>query len=267
MAEHLPSEMASALDRSAGRRGLFGARVHYFAETGSTNDIAAALAENGAVQGTTVVASAQTAGRGRFGRTWFSPPGAGLYVSVILRDRRVAPLLTLAGGVAVAEGIQAATGLFVEIKWPNDIVVPAGMGRRRKLAGILAEGSSGPEGLQYVVLGIGINIKPAAYPGEIGDRATSLESELGREVDAGVVLAECLAGLSVQVDRLARGESSLVLESWGRLSPTARGSVVEWDGANGPVVARTAGIDASGALLVHHGAGTERIVSGTVRWR
>ena len=267
MGEPLPDDLASALDRSADRRAAFGADLHYFVETGSTNDVAGALAEAGAPEGTTVVASAQTAGRGRFGRTWFSPPGAGLYVSVIVRDRRAAPFLTLAGGVAVAEGIRRATGLVTEIKWPNDVLVDAGLGRLRKLAGILAEASSGPEGLQHIVLGFGINVRPAAYPSEIAGRATSLETELGREVDAGPVLAECLAALAAQVESLRAGDAAAVLDRWRRLSPTAHGRAVEWDGAAGTMTGRTAGIDASGALLVHHDAGTERIVSGTVRWR
>lgn len=267
MGDPLPDDLSSALHRSIDRRGAFGAELYYFLETGSTNDVAGTLADAGAPEGTTVVASAQTAGRGRFGRTWFSPPGAGLYVSVIVRDRRAAALLTLAGGVAVAEAIRRATGLAPGIKWPNDIVIDAGLGRLRKLAGILAEGSSGSGGLQHVVLGFGINIKPAAYPGDIADRATSLETELGRDVEPGPVLAECLAALAAQVGRLASGETAGVLDDWRRLSPTAHGRIVEWDGAAGPMTGRTAGIDASGALLVHHGAGTERIVSGAVRWK
>ena len=185
--EALPEEIASELRRTAaGARPLGRARALLFHEIGSTNDEAARLAELGAAEGTTVIASAQTAGRGRFGRTWFSPPGAGLYVSVDLpRPSGRAAIVSLAGGVAVAEGIRAATGLPVEIKWPNDIVVDAGLGRRRKLAGILAEASTTPDGLQYIVLGFGINLRPAAYPPDIADRATSLESELGRAVDPG----------------------------------------------------------------------------------
>src|SRR5687767_9144179 len=151
MPDVLPSELAIELSRTAAARGRFGDPAYYYSEIGSTNDEAARLAEHGAPEGTTVMASAQTAGRGRFGRSWFSPPGAGLYVSVVCRDRRAAPYISLAGGVAVADGILAATGLPVEIKWPNDIVVDAGRGRRRKLAGILAEGSTSSEGLQYVV--------------------------------------------------------------------------------------------------------------------
>jgi BirA family biotin operon repressor/biotin-[acetyl-CoA-carboxylase] ligase len=187
-------------------------------------------------------------------------------VSVIVRDTRAAPLLTLAGGVALAEGIRTATGLRVEIKWPNDIVVDTGLGRRRKLAGILAEGSTGPEGLQHVVLGFGINIRSTAYPGDIAGRATSLEAELGREVDPGPVLGEILAALGGYVGQLASGETVTVLDQWRQLAPSARGARVEWDGPAGARSGRTAGIDDTGALLVHDGSATERIISGTVRW-
>ena len=178
-------------------RGPIGYRIHYFSEIGSTNDEAARLAELGAPEGTIVIASAQTAGRGRFGRTWFSPPGAGIYVSVICRDARAVPYLSLAAGVAVADAIRTSTGLPVEIKWPNDIVVRGGRGRRRKLAGILAEASTSPEGVQHVVVGVGINLRPAAYPPEIADLATSLESELGREVAPATVLATTLVGFTI----------------------------------------------------------------------
>src|SRR5262249_35916951 len=98
MSEPLPPELVAALDASASRRQPFGTPAFYLSETGSTNDVASRLAERGAAEGTMVVASAQTSGRGRFGRDWFSPPGAGLYVSVVCRDPAAAPLLTLAGG-------------------------------------------------------------------------------------------------------------------------------------------------------------------------
>src|SRR5687767_6006184 len=185
-----------------------GTPVHYFDEITSTNDEAARRAELGAPEGTTVVASAQTAGRGRFGRSWFSPAGAGLYVSVIVRDRRAAPYLSLAGGVAVADGIRMATGLPVELKWPNDVVIASGLGKRRKLAGILAEGTTSTAGIQYVILGFGINLQAAAYPPEIADRATSLESELGRSVDRELILSATLEDLNVRLAELAAGNSA-----------------------------------------------------------
>lgn len=266
--EPLPPDLAAALRLTAARRGRFGEPLVFFPETTSTNDVAGKLAERGAAEGTAVVALAQTAGRGRFGREWFSPPGAGLYVSVICRDHVAAPYLTLAGGVAVAEGIRAATGLPVQIKWPNDVVIPDGgaRGRLRKLAGILAEASSGADGLHHVVLGFGINLRPAAYPPAIADRASSLEAELGRPVDGGAVLAETLAALADLLGRLAAGSAGAVLDRWRALAPSARGAPVSWDTAAGPRSGVAAGIADDGALLVRVGDRTERIISGELRW-
>src|SRR3954471_6988411 len=138
----LPPEFADAVSEIHARLALLGRRFHFFSTTGSTNDIAARHAALPEYEGAVFLADAQTSGRGRRGRTWFSPPGAGLYVSTILRpgrsrDRERATLLTtLAAGVALVEGVQAATGLAPSLKWPNDLYVG-----RRKLAGILAEGA------------------------------------------------------------------------------------------------------------------------------
>jgi BirA family biotin operon repressor/biotin-[acetyl-CoA-carboxylase] ligase len=267
MSDPLPPEFAAALDASAPRRGRFGDPIWFFAETGSTNDVAAALAERGAPEGATVVASAQTAGRGRFGRAWFSPAGAGLYVSVVCRNAAAAPLLTLAGGVAVADGVRAATGLPVQIKWPNDVVVEGGARvRRRKLAGILAEASTGADGLQHVILGFGINLRTAAYPPELSDRATSIETELGRPPDGAAVLAETLAALAALVERLAGGDSQPVLARWRQLAPSAYGAAVAWDTGAGTVTGTSAGIADDGALLVRVGDRVERVISGELRW-
>jgi BirA family transcriptional regulator, biotin operon repressor / biotin---[acetyl-CoA-carboxylase] ligase len=267
MSEPLPDDLSRALAATAVRRGCFGDPVYFFSETDSTNDVAASLAERNAPEGATVVASSQTAGRGRFGRPWFSPPGAGLYVSVVCRNRSAAPFVTLAGGVAVADGIRAATGLPVQIKWPNDIVVEAGApARRRKLAGILAEASSGADGLQYVILGFGINLRPAAYPPELADRATAIETELGRPVDGGAVLAETLAGFADLFKGLATGQSEPLLARWRELAPSARGTRVEWETPEGIVGGVSAGIADDGALLVRVRDHIERIISGELRW-
>ena len=268
MSDPVPEEFARALAATAARRGAFGKPLYFFFETGSTNDLATALAERAAPQGTTVLASSQTAGRGRFGRTWFSPPGAGLYVSVVCRDERAAPFLTLAGGVAVADGVRNATGLPVHIKWPNDVVLDDRRASgRRKLAGILAEATSSPDGLQYVILGFGINLGPAAYPPELADRATSIEVELGRPVDGAAVLAETLAVFAERFRELSRGDSMSVLSRWRELAPSSRGALVEWDTIDGPITGTSAGIDDDGALLVRVGDRMERIISGEVRWK
>src|SRR5689334_13551218 len=106
MSEPLPNDFAAALAATAMRRGHLGSPLHYCSETTSTNDLAASHADSGAAEGTTIVAAAQTSGRGRLGRRWYSPPGAGLYMSIVMRDRTAAPYLTLAGGVAVVEGVR-----------------------------------------------------------------------------------------------------------------------------------------------------------------
>jgi BirA family transcriptional regulator, biotin operon repressor / biotin---[acetyl-CoA-carboxylase] ligase len=269
MSDALPPELAGGLEATASRRGALGYPVYYFSETGSTNDVAAALAERHAAEGTLVVASAQSAGRGRLGRSWHSPPDAGLYASLIVRSAAAAPFLTLAGGVAVAEGITAATGLPVQIKWPNDIVVDdtARPSRRRKLAGILAEASSDPEGVVYVVLGFGINLRTAAYPPELAGRVTSIEAELGRPVDAGLVLGETLAALESRLRGLRHGEPGDLLDRWRELAPASRGAAVEFAGAAGQVQGLAEGIDETGALLVRVAGRIERVIGGEVIWK
>ncbi len=266
MSDEIPAEFVAALLATSSRRGHFGARLQYFHDIGSTNDEAGRLADNGAPEGTTVVAGAQHAGRGRFGRTWFSPQGAGLYASVVIRNSAAAPFLTLAGGVAIAGALRALTSLPAEIKWPNDLVIDAGLGRRRKLAGILAEGTSGADGLQHVVLGFGINILRTAYPPDLSTSATSLEAELGRPVSPGAIFAECLAGLAERMHDLSSGQSERVLSRWAELSPSSRGTRVEWETMAGRRTGLTAGIDTDGALLVRRGTEVERIVSGVVHW-
>jgi len=148
----------------------------------------------------------------------------------------------------------------------RDEQIDAGLGRRRKLAGILTEASSGSEGLQFVVVGFGINVMPAAYPPDVAGRATSLAGELGRDVDAGLVLGECLAALSERVGDLGAARAASVLETWIAMSPSAIGARVECEAPFGAITGVTAGIAADGALLVTAGGRTEAIRAGPVRW-
>lgn len=265
----LPGEFAQALAREGHRFPPLAAFVFWYPEIGSTNDRAAALADRGADEGCLVLADAQTAGRGRLGRTWASPPGAGVYASVILRPAAdVTPLVTLAAGVAIAEGIEAATGLAPRLKWPNDVFLESSgrPGSGRKLAGILAEGGSTPDGRSWVVLGFGINVLPAAYPPDVAARATSLEAELGRAVDRGVVLAECLAALSKRYRDLGVGRAETIVSAWRSRASSTFGRRVEWDadGRSHRGIARD--IEPSGALVVSTDAGVRRVISGEVRW-
>ena len=255
----LPRELAEALDRSRARLARLVSSVIFLPSVGSTNDVAATIATEGAV----VIADGQTAGRGRRGHSWFSPAGSGVYLSIVLRPARAridpdraTQLLTLAAGVAVSEGIGAATGLSTELKWPNDVF--AG---RRKLAGILAEAAAGA-----VVLGYGINVTAASYPTELGDRATSLESELGRAIDRHAVLAETLAALARRYDDLLNGRFDAILDAWRSCAPSATGARVTWAQAATLHAGVTAGIDGRGALLVRVGDRVERVVSGELTW-
>jgi len=228
--------------------------VRWHASLPSTMDAASALAHEGARHGVVIVADEQTAGRGRRGTIWQSPPGAGLYFSFVARpDNPALSLITLAAGVAVRDGVQAATGLAADLKWPNDLIVGP-----RKLAGILAEGISIGSPDQAVIVGVGVNVQPAAYPPEVAARAVSLEGELGRSIDRGLLLSEILIALW---DRLAQRPGD-ILQAWRAASPNATGTRVEWDGRHGT----TAGIDDSGALLVKTSAGIERIIAGELRW-
>jgi len=265
----LEADITRALAATANTRGVFGATWEYFDEIGSTNDAALRAAERGVAEGHVFIAGAQTAGRGRLGRTWHSPPEAGLYVSTIIRRSALAPWITLAGGVAVAQGIRESTGLPVQLKWPNDVVAVTGTAfqSRRKLAGILAEASSGADAIQYIVLGFGINLRQSALPPELEGRAGSLEGELGRPVDGGVVLAAALAALHRVTEQVTASGPAALLAEWRRLSPSAEGGRVEWDASSGTRTGVTAGIDADGALRVMTPEGLERIVSGEVRWK
>lgn len=265
--EPLPADYREALTRVRTRL-VSAAETRYFSITGSTNDEASASAARQESEGATFIADAQTSGRGRRGRTWFSPAGAGLYVSIVLRPARAVTeperatlLLTLMAGVAIAEGIAQSTGLAPAIKWPNDLLVG-----RRKLAGILAEGVTESGGLQSVVLGYGINIMPASYPPELADRVTSLETELGRAVDRATVCAETLAALGDRYRDLLAGRYDAILDRWRERSPSRQGARVAWDTPNGVSTGVTVDIDDRGALVVRTASGYERLNAGEVRW-
>jgi BirA family biotin operon repressor/biotin-[acetyl-CoA-carboxylase] ligase len=267
----LPREFADAIEQARDRLGPIGSRVAFFSTVGSTNDVASTLAAASSHEGTVVIADSQTAGRGRLGRTWFSPPGNGLYVSVVLRLSRAgrdvdraAKLVTIAAGAALAEAIAAATALGVAVKWPNDLYVG-----RRKLGGILAEAAmtaSSAAGIDTVIVGYGINVGSMAYPPELGDRATSLEIELGRPVDRAFLLAETLAAVARRHDDLLAGRFDAILDAWRARAPGSRGSRVSWSTPSGTRTGTTSGIDEQGALLVQVGDDVERIVAGEITW-
>ena len=258
------------MDAASERVGTCAGRLSYFSVVSSTNDVALRLAAAGADDGTTVLAATQTAGRGRHGRQWFSPSAAGLYFSVVMRGLQSAPV-TLMAGVAVAEGIRAATGVPVELKWPNDVVLPIS-GRQdgsvgyAKLAGILAETSRTDGIADAVVVGIGINIERAEYPPALAPRVSSLRVESDVPVDRAGVLVESLAALSYWRQVLAAGAVRRVLARWRELAPTSSGATVAWSAPGGRQQGVTEGIDDDGALRVRSGSRVQRLVAGDVTW-
>ncbi len=271
-AGELPRDFAAALVARADRLRGFADPVVWYDTVSSTNDMAGRAAEAGAGHGTVVAADCQESGRGRMGRTWHSPPGAGLYISAVLRfgeagvadggaSVAAAARITLTAGVACAEALRNATGLPSAIKWPNDVVVGP-----RKVCGILAEAASSSGRLQHVILGYGINVLAASYPPEIAERATSIEAELGRSVDRAAVFAESLACLAERIRQLSAGGFGAMLDLWRSLSPSSMGARVEIATPAGWTEAVTAGVDRDGALLAKVGGNIRRVVAGEVRW-
>lgn len=266
----VPADVRSQLSRVRPRLGEIGGCVYWLSSASSTNDVAARLAERGELEGTVVAADAQTAGRGRHGRVWVSPPGAGLYVSVILRPSTAdtgstfanpGGLITLASGVAIAEAVRLVTGLPAEIKWPNDVLIG-----RRKLAGVLAEAAAQAGMVQHVVLGFGLNLKTPACPPALESRLTSIEAETNRPADRALLLAEILAALAERCGDLRAGRFDAILSAWRRLAPSLPSAPIEWDSSAGVVRGCAQDIDDQGALLVRVGSRVERIVAGEIRW-
>ena len=260
----LPREFAEPLHHLDGC--LLASRVIWHAATGSTNADAAALAEAGAPEGTVVLADLQTAGRGRLGRSWSSPAGTGIYASVVFRpEPRVARMLTIAAGVALAEAIETVAGIVPILKWPNDVYLGGGPQSGRKVAGILAEASVS-SGATWVVIGFGINVLPAPFPRALALRATSLESELGRPVDRGELFAACLVQLAARYADLRAGRCQDVVAAWRRRASPTFGRPVEWVDEGATRTGVVSDIDDEGGLLVATDAGVVRVVSGELRW-
>lgn len=256
----------SILPRLKSRR--FGTSIHHFLETGSTNDAARQLAEQGAPEGTLVLAEKQTQGRGRLGRTWLSEAGAGIYASVLLRPLlkpRDAAVLTLVTAVAASEAIEQVCGLTADIKWPNDLLLSG-----RKCCGILSEMQVERDDTRYVIVGIGINVNHAVFPEELGQRATSLRIEGKQSYSRVDVLCEFLQRFELLYDDLRRGSRAAVLQRWVDRSSFAFGKQVTVDlGSAKKVEGQTSGLTELGNLKVTLADGrVEEVLSGDiVAWR
>jgi BirA family transcriptional regulator, biotin operon repressor / biotin---[acetyl-CoA-carboxylase] ligase len=251
---------AALVEAIASRGGPRLPAVEWHETLGSTSDRLKQLARAGAPEWTAVLAERQTGGRGREGRAWQSPPG-GLYLSVLLHPGPArAALLPLAAGVAVADAM-AGFGVACELKWPNDVLASG-----RKLAGILAEASSASAGVEWVVLGIGVNLAldPAGLPPELRDAVTSLAAQGAGGVGPETAAAAVLARLAVWYDAL-REAPSQVAAAWRERAIPWWGSLVEVRSGSAVLRGRLAGVDDEGALVIElPGGDMRRLVSGEV---
>ena len=197
-----------------------GRTVHFSPEVDSTNVTAMALALQDAPEGTVVLAEQQLHGRGRGDRSWHSPPGVGIYCSIVLRPE-LSPaktmLLTLMTAVAIAKAVALETNLSPRIKWPNDILI-----NDKKVVGILLESKVGGSGVEHAIIGFGINVNhtPADLPQELLSTASSLFIELGEQVDRRKLIIKILAEVESTYESLQQGDVAIILEEWRHFSAT-----------------------------------------------
>jgi BirA family biotin operon repressor/biotin-[acetyl-CoA-carboxylase] ligase len=229
----------------------------------STSDLAADRARSGAPAGLVIAADAQTGGRGRLGRSWHSPAGENLYVSLLLRPRRPAveiPPLTLLAGAAVARAV-APLGVSPRLKWPNDVQLVDGAGQRRKLAGVLTEMVSAGARVEHVVVGIGLNVNATAFPAELADRATSLRIALERPLDRARVLAGILDAFEPLYDEFEQRGPAVAVPAFAEFAALPQRCRID-DRLEGIAL----GVDPDGALRLRDDAGQiHRVISGEVQ--
>lgn len=243
-----------------------GKTIHYFHTLESTNSKAYELATQGAEEGEVVIAESQTKGRGRLGRSWFSPPYLNLYLSVILRPKippQQAPLITLMAAVATAEAIEKSSGLRPSIKWPNDILLGG-----RKMAGLLNEIKSETDQIDFVILGIGINLNmdQKMFPKGIRPLATSLKRESGRSISRAELLSALLQKLEEWYSVFLKEDGSVILNAWRRRAQI-KGKRVRVTSFGETLSGTAVDIDSEGALIIETKNGErKRVVAGDVEY-
>jgi len=239
---------------------ILGQRIVYYTCIDSTNRAGKALAQQGAAEGTLIIADEQTAGRGRLERPWLAPRGTSLLFSLVLRPHlevRLAQGLTMIAGLAVQEAIRDVCGLPARLKWPNDIMLHG-----RKAGGILTEMSSTGHRLDYVVVGIGLNVNLPLHSLPPEFQATCIQHELGRPVPRLPLLQHILAHLERRYAALQRGRWPV--QEWAAALETL-GQRVELRTAGQPVRGLALRVDEDGALLVHLDNGeTQRVLVGDI---
>lgn len=245
-----------------------GQPAFHYACIDSTMRVAAERARSGCPEGTVVTADHQTDGRGRRGHAWHSEAGLGLYLSLVVRpgcSPDSAPLLTLATGLGVKEALERDAGVRCDIRWPNDILI-----RERKCCGILIEMEATHGTVDHVIVGIGINLNHVEFPRSLGDTATSLRIETGRDWTRDAILSSVLGALESFYDLFASRGPSPILEAFQQSSSYAQGRRVVIEGlppgATGPTRGVTAGLSPAGQLLLRDDGGSVApVLAGSVR--
>ena len=255
------SEIESRLDG-----GWIGKQVYFAEEVDSTNTWGKRLAEEGAPHGTLVVADEQTQGRGRRGRSWQSPKGTNISMTLILRpdlEPARASMLTIVMGLSVAQGLKELLKVPVQIKWPNDAVLNG-----HKLCGILTEMSAQIDYINYVVVGTGINVNLPEVPEELKDIATSLLIETGHRVNRAEVIGAVLRAFARNYESfLAAGDLTGLLNAYNEILANRDRQVRVLDPKE-PYEGVALGINARGELLVRKADGSiSEVYAGEVSVR
>lgn len=242
-----------------------GGTVHYRATVGSTNEWARQLGQDGEPDGTLVLADEQTAGRGRRRRRWVSPPGKGIYASVLLvppaSSLDAGAAVQLAAGIAIAESVASLLPHPPALRWPNDCYCAAA-----KLAGVLVEVGMTGDGTDFLVCGMGINVNHVAedFPAELRDRATSLRLLAGHDMPRLPLLVEILQSLERWDDIGRLHGMAPVRDRWLELSPESRGGRVEVLTERGRLEGTAEGLSEGGGLLVRDGDTVHEVTVGEV---
>lgn len=251
----LPAELGWGL-----RTKLIGKKIYSYNEVDSTNNLAWQFAEKGEPEGACVFAESQTKGRGRLGRKWFSPPGKGVYLSLILRPDvlpQQAPFLTILSAVSAVKAVRKVTGLSTWIKWPNDIII-----NKKKAGGILTEMSAETDRVKFLILGMGINVNNDRD--SLPSNATSLKIEFGNPVSRIALAQEILRELEFHYLRWVDGKWKSIRGEWQNLSETLGKRVaVVCHGRS--VEGNARDIDEDGGLLLRRDNGIiEKVIAGDV---
>jgi BirA family biotin operon repressor/biotin-[acetyl-CoA-carboxylase] ligase len=251
--ERVPDILTPELLRARLKSSLFGKRIYHFFRTDSTNRVGMELGYAGEPEGTVILAEEQSAGRGRAGRSWHSERAAGIYVTLLLRPKispMQAPLLTMMAGLSAHTAIQAQTGLQLDLKWPNDLVLNG-----KKLGGILTEMHADTSLVRFVIVGIGINVNQEKFPGELNAIATSLHAETGKNQARLELLARLLREFESDYNRFLREGAASVTERFSKASSYAVGKKVRVTNGAESFTGVTAGLAPEGLLQVERADG------------